>query len=406
MRWYADVLLRPTSKIVVLLSFALLFTLSAYSASNLEQEFDILDYVPADSYIRDYIAHTALYSEVAWTVEVHFRDLDQSDPDAQDAMIDYIDAVTSSENVGDGAAGPCWVRDLRDRRAELVARSGVAESALRALPAHQLLDLALEEDPVLRELYGQDIVRDERTGEIVNSRCRIVLRDVDFGSVRFQTDMLRDQRDASARHPLNAGLAVAEWRAFTFDKLYFTWEAYVIAVRELVFTVSAGAVAVTVIAFLFMPHWSAVCFLSPVIVALYVNYFGCIQLFGLHINAMTYMCVVMSIGLLVDFLMHILIRYYETPRDASRETKVRRTLETMGASVALGGATTFLGVLLMVFGSTRIWRVVFVSFSTVVVLGVLHGLVFLPAVLSVLGPEQVGPETKDEPRDATGRLAL
>lgn len=32
------------------------------------------------------------------------------------------------------------------------------------------------------------------------------------------------------------------------------------------------------------------------------------QVAGLHVNAVTYVCLVISIGLIVDFLMHILLR--------------------------------------------------------------------------------------------------
>ena len=56
------------------------------------------------------------------------------------------------------------------------------------------------------------------------------------------------------------------------------------------------------------------------------------QYCGLTINPISYFTIVMAIGLLVDFLMHILLRYYETP-GATRHEKVKETLETMGASI-------------------------------------------------------------------------
>lgn len=59
---------------------------------------------------------------------------------------------------------------------------------------------------------------------------------------------------------------------------------------------------------------------------------------------MTYVCLVVSIGLLVDFLIHVLLRYYECEPGKSRNERVKETLETMGASILVGGATTFLAV--------------------------------------------------------------
>jgi hypothetical protein len=48
--------------------------------------------------------------------------------------------------------------------------------------------------------------------------------------------------------------------------------------------------------------------------------------------------VVMSIGLLVDFLLHVLLRYYECP--GTRYEKTVETLRTIGSSVLIGGITT------------------------------------------------------------------
>lgn len=112
---------------------------------------------------------------------------------------------------------------------------------------------------------------------------------------------------------------------------------------------------------------------------------GTIYFMGLHIESMTFVSVIVSIGLLVDFLMHVLLRYYETPGN-SRGEKVQGTLQTMGASIFVGGLSTFLGVLPLALGTSMIMRTVFLCFFAMIVLGVCHGLVFLPVLLSLIGP--------------------
>ena len=93
----------------------------------------------------------------------------------------------------------------------------------------------------------------------------------------------------------------------------------------------------------------------------------------------------MSIGLMVDFIMHILLRYYESK--GTREKRVIETLSTMGASILVGAISTFLGVLLLWFSTSEIINNIFVAFIGLIVFGVLHGLVFLPVVLAMVGPE-------------------
>lgn len=106
---------------------------------------------------------------------------------------------------------------------------------------------------------------------------------------------------------------------------------------------------------------------------------------GLHINSLTFVIICMAIGLLVDFLVHILLRYYEADGE-TREAKIRETLRTMGASMFVGGLTTFLGVCPLVLSTTHIFMTVFWAFAAMVILGFTHGLILLPVVLSLTGP--------------------
>jgi Niemann-Pick C1 protein len=94
---------------------------------------------------------------------------------------------------------------------------------------------------------------------------------------------------------------------------------------------------------------------------------------------------VMSIGLLVDFVMHILLRYYETPGE-NRNEKTKETLRTMGSSILLGSLSTFLGVLPLAFSTSEIFTVIFKAFIGLVTLGAGQGLILLPVVLSLIGP--------------------
>jgi hypothetical protein len=69
----------------------------------------------------------------------------------------------------------------------------------------------------------------------------------------------------------------------------------------------------------------------------------------------------MSIGLLVDFLLHVLLRYYECP--GTRYEKTVETLRTMGSSVLIGGITTCKFV---VYGGASLMSFSFDSQHTVV----------------------------------------
>ena len=105
----------------------------------------------------------------------------------------------------------------------------------------------------------------------------------------------------------------------------------------------------------------------------------------------------MSIGLLVDFLMHMLLRYHECPGE-TREEKVKLALKSMGASVLVGGLSTMLGVLPLALSTSALMRTVFVAFIGMVSLGITHGLMVLPVILSLVGPTAPMKEHKPKPK--------
>jgi predicted RND superfamily exporter protein len=94
----------------------------------------------------------------------------------------------------------------------------------------------------------------------------------------------------------------------------------------------------------------------------------------------------MSIGLLVDYIVHILLRYFES-KALTRVEKVKETLSSLGAAILSGGLSTLLAILPLAFSTSQIMRTVFIAFIGMITLGCSHGLILLPVVLSIVGPE-------------------
>merc|ERR1712238_365809 len=63
------------------------------------------------------------------------------------------------------------------------------------------LNLALKM-PGLRDIYGEDIVRDE-DGTITASRCFVYMRNIDLQNVHQQVNALHDTREVTMQQPIN-----------------------------------------------------------------------------------------------------------------------------------------------------------------------------------------------------------
>jgi len=372
---FANFLMKTWVKVLVILVFLGFFGGMAYSASKLEQIFDFEDVLPSGSYVAAFWKSQTNYRGGLFSVrpEIFFRGVDQSDELTQNQMQEYVNELVNMKQVTNKPLF-FWLRDFK----KFVASNGTDSIMF----AEQLDDFLA--DSTYSQMYKNDIVRAE-DGSIITSRTRLFMDQV-TADVKSQIDAIEDQRDVSASQPLNQN--VEDWAFFTFDDLYYIWQFYAVAKNELLLTTLFGITAVSVIGLLFIPHWSAILFVTPFITILYVDLLGFLQLAGISINAVSYIALAMSIGLLVDFLFHILLRYYES-KEFSREEKVKDTLQTIGSSVLIGGISTFLGVIPLAFSVSDIFFTIFITFLGVVTIGITHGLIFIPVVLSICGPNVV-----------------
>lgn len=375
MRSFATKLMHPVVKAVVLVGFAGFAAFCAYRTSMLKQKFNFKDLLPEGSYVSDYVTAIETYSDRAFALKVQFRFVDHSDPEIRDQMWQYVEDLIENVDALNEEPPLCWVREFK--------RYVSANETLSQLPFYEQLGILLS-DPAIMDAFGKDFqFRDD--GTILTSMCRLYVTDLDLDNVQDQIKLMRQQREVTANQPINKGSG--PWAFFTHDLLFHIFAFYEVAVGELISTTISSVITVCIIAFIFIPHWSAVPIIAPVISTLYIEMLGVLQLFGYSINVITYMILVMSIGLLVDFIMHVLLRYYES-EFPTRDEKVKDALATMGSSILVGGMSTFLGTVPLIFSTSEIFSTVCLAFLTMVFLGITHGLILLPVILSYVGTEE------------------
>jgi len=386
MKWYAERLMLPRVRKAVVVIFSAAFLFFGYRLSLMTQEFSPTELVPSDSVIKGFFTSMQSYSNRYIKPYIVFRFVDQSDLEIQEQMIDFIEDITDIPGFGE-APPLCWLLLYREELEKKPAYAGMAQKMRLNEQFEFLENLDPDAYQMIEPMIGR-FTRKNEEKDFVVSFCDIYVNELDMSDANAQMAFINRIKEVEANHPMNEGRALDEYPFFTFNpEWYPIWELFLKAIPELISTIGFSVLAVALVGFFIIPHWSGMLFILPTIVILLVDLIGWMQLIGIRINPISYIALVIAIGLMVDYIVHILIRYYEStyvhPID-----RVKDTLATMGASILTGGLSTFLGFCPMLFSKSEIFIIVANTIISMVVISLLHGLILLPVVLSYIGPTE------------------
>ncbi|KAL7712334.1 Niemann-Pick C1 protein [Entamoeba marina] len=170
---------------------------------------------------------------------------------------------------------------------------------------------------------------------------------------------------------------------YSYHYVYFQQYFDIVNLCFMDISLALGTVFVVVMLLMFDPIIALIIVLCVLMCV--VDLVGMMYLWGIELNAVSCVNLVMSVGITIEFCVHIAHAFLSSPKKTMNE-KMRDAVMNMGNNVFVGiTLTKFLGVIVLALSSGLIFVIYyFRMYFMILVFGASHGLFFLPIMISLV----------------------
>ncbi|XP_033628394.1 patched domain-containing protein 3-like isoform X1 [Asterias rubens] len=222
--------------------------------------------------------------------------------------------------------------------------------------------------------YSMDIVFNKDNTSIDSSRFFVTTKDLD--TTNKESSMMTTLREVAND---------AEIPAIVYNPNFIFFDQFIAIYPNTMQNLGIAIGAMFVVSLLMIPNPICSILVTLSLTSIVTGVVGFMAHWDVNLDNISMINLIICIGFSVDFSAHISYAYVSGNQGSRRENAIH-ALYSLGMPIVQGSLTTILGILILAFSETYIFRTFFKTMFLVITLGTLHGIVFIPVFLMLIIP--------------------
>ncbi|MFH4975532.1 hypothetical protein AB6A40_002241 [Gnathostoma spinigerum] len=367
--WFAPVLMHPVIHGLVIFWILVYWGISVYGCLQLREGLEPVNLLVSDSYA---IPHYRNLEKYFWQYGFPLQVVVNNAPDLRNPeerlrikkMVHTF--ATTNHSIGDEGV-QFWLNEM-ELYYENEVGMNIIDSAFYGMVEHFISAHS-------HDIWSEDILweRDKNNETRIKS-FRFLIGMKNIVKTHQQQDATFLFREVASWYPT--------YNVTTFCPLWLFTDQYAIIAPNTIQNIVIALIVMIVIAVILIPQPLCSLWVAVSIASIDLGVIGFMTLWEVNLDAISMITIIMSIGFSVDYTAHITYGYVISDEVDPRK-RVCMALGALGWPLTQGACSTILAVVVLAdtpaYMITTFFKTVFLSIT----LGLLHGLVFLPVMLSL-----------------------